>query len=160
VFRRQYVPTYLCAAITATTKEIDMTANATARPARTADAPLLRLALKFDALAAGGLGLALVALGAVLDSTLGLPTSLLLPVGAFLLGWAGVVLYVGTRPAINRTAAWTIVALNALWLLDSVLVLVAGWYDVTGMGIAFVIAQALAVAVLTELQFTGLKRSA
>jgi hypothetical protein len=154
------LPTYVCAATTATTKEIDMTANATTRPARTADAPLLRLALKLDALASGGLGLVLLALGAALDSTLGLDASLLLPVGAFLLGWAGVVLYIGTRPAINRTSAWTVVGLNALWLVDSVLVLIAGWYDVTGLGIAFVIAQALAVAVVTELQVIGLKRSA
>ena len=128
--------------------------------ARTTAAPLLRLALKLDGIASGAMGLLLVALGAVLDSVLGLPTSLLVPIGAFLVAYGGAVYYLGTRAVINRAVAWTVVLLNVLWVVDSVLLLVGDWYDVTGLGIAFVVAQALAVAAFAELQYLGLRRSA
>ena len=135
-----------------------MTAQTTT--ARTAAAPLLRLALKLDGIASGAMGLLLVALGAVLDSVLGLPTSLLLPIGAFLVAYGAAVYYLGTRTVINRAAAWGVVVLNVLWVVDSALLLVGDWYDVTGLGIAFVVAQALAVAAFAELQYLGLRRSA
>jgi hypothetical protein len=52
-----------------------------------------------------------------------------------------------------------VVACNAVWALDSVLLLVAGWSEPTLLGEVFVIGQAAVVALLAEAQFIGLRRS-
>jgi hypothetical protein len=54
---------------------------------------------------------------------------------------------------------FAIVACNALWALDSVLLLVTGWVEPTILGEVFVVGQATVVAVLAELEFIGLRRS-
>jgi hypothetical protein len=43
--------------------------------------------------------------------------------------------------------------------LDSVLLLFTGWVEPTGLGEVFVIAQAVVVAVVAELELVGLRRS-
>jgi hypothetical protein len=52
-----------------------------------------------------------------------------------------------------------IVAINALWVAASLGLLVSGVVAPTLLGYAFVIAQALAVALLAGLQFAGLRRT-
>jgi hypothetical protein len=47
-----------------------------------------------------------------------------------------------------------------LWIADSLLVLVGGWFQPSGLGIGFVLAQAVAVGIVTEMELIGLKRSA
>jgi hypothetical protein len=47
---------------------------------------------------------------------------------------------------------------NLLWTVGSVLLVALGWFSPTWLGTAFVLAQAAAVLLLTELQFTGLRR--
>ncbi len=49
---------------------------------------------------------------------------------------------------------------NAVWAADCVILLVSGWVAPTGLGYGFVIAQALVVALLAELQYFGLRRNA
>lgn len=48
--------------------------------------------------------------------------------------------------------------INALWVVASVVV--AAILPMTGLGVAFVLVQAAAVAVFAELQVVGLRRSA
>jgi hypothetical protein len=120
---------------------------------------LLRLALKLDAAASGALGALLVAAGSVLDDLLGLPLSLLLPVGLFLLAYAAFVWVVGTRPRISKTAAWAVVAANLVWVADSVALVATAWFPLTALGAAFVLAQAAAVFLFADLQFLGLRRA-
>ena len=48
---------------------------------------------------------------------------------------------------------------NALWVADSVLLLMSGWVAPTSAGYAFVIAQALVVLMYAEFQYVGLRRS-
>ncbi|MFP2901020.1 hypothetical protein [Corallococcus sp. 4LFB] len=50
------------------------------------------------------------------------------------------------------------VAVNALWVVDSVLLMTHGPTAPTGLGVAFVTAQALAVAVFAALEYAGLRR--
>jgi hypothetical protein len=126
---------------------------------------LLRLALKLDALASGALGvLILLAAGTVVGDgrpfvlLLGTPLALLVPAGLFLLTYAAFVWRVGTRGRINRTAAGSVVAVNVVWVLASVALLMAGWFPLTALGVAFVLAQAAAVALFVALQFLGLRR--
>jgi hypothetical protein len=119
---------------------------------------LLRPALKLDAAASGALGVLALAAGTVLDGLLGTPLALLVPVGLFLVVFAAFVWGVGARRRINRKAAWAVVAVNALWVLASVVVLLAGWFPLTVLGVAFVLAQAAAVFLFAYLQLLGLRR--
>ena len=120
---------------------------------------LLRLALKLDAVASGALGAILLVTATVLDDLLGIPLGLLVPVGLFLLAYAAFVWVVGSRPRINRKAAWTVVALNFVWVADSVVVVLAGPFPLTGLGVTFILAQAAAVVLFADLQFLGLRRA-
>jgi hypothetical protein len=119
----------------------------------------LRRVLKIDAVTSG-ISAALMLLTADEASKwLGLPVSLLVGAGLVLIPFAAFVFYVATRPIIARGAVWTVIALNVLWLIDSVLTIVAGWTQPTELGTAVVIAQAVGVAVLAELEYLGLKRA-
>lgn len=59
----------------------------------------------------------------------------------------------------QRPLVFAVVACNASWALDSVLLLFTGWIEPTLLGEVFVAGQAIIVAVLAELEFVGLRRS-
>jgi len=120
----------------------------------------LRRVLVLDAVISGATG-ALLALGAgTLDGLLGLPTILLREAGIVLLPFAAAVLWLATRATQPRGAVWTVVAINGAWAAASLLLLVSPWVAPTALGYAFVIAQALVVAVFAELQVMGLRGAA
>lgn len=124
---------------------------------------LLRLALKLDALVSGT-GAALILASMVVASQavtelVGMPSGLLWGLGLFFAAYATGVWLVGAPSAINRTAAWTVVGLNLLWTVDSVALVVLGWLPLTTLGAALVVAQAVAVLLLAELEWLGLRRS-
>jgi hypothetical protein len=52
-----------------------------------------------------------------------------------------------------------VVAVNALWVLASVALVAAGWFPLTSVGVAFVLALAAAVFLFADLQLLGLRRS-
>ncbi|HEY0858114.1 MAG TPA: hypothetical protein VGE16_13700 [Albitalea sp.] len=54
---------------------------------------------------------------------------------------------------------WTVIAINAVWIAESAWVSLGGSFAPNGLGHAFIAAQALAVFVLLDLQFIGLRRS-
>jgi hypothetical protein len=120
----------------------------------------LRRALMLDALASGATALLLIAAAGFLDALLGLPVALLRGAGLLLVPYVAFVAFVATRPRIEPAAVWVIVACNVLWVLASFLVLLSGKLAPTGLGIAFVVAQAIVVALLGELQVMGLRRPA
>lgn len=120
---------------------------------------LLRRSLYLDAVASGGLGLLLAAAGAMLDELLGIPAVALVPVGGFLVVYAAALWFVGSRPRVSRPAVWVVVVGNLLWVAASVVAVIAGWWSPTAAGTVFVLAQAVAVALFAELQFTGLRRA-
>jgi hypothetical protein len=122
-------------------------------------ATLLRLALRLDAAASGVLGLAFAAAAPVLDGLLGIPAGWLVGLGAFLVAYAGGLVWLAARRVIPAGLAWAVVAGNTVWVLHSVAVLLTDFFPLTGAGVAVVIAQAVAVVVLAELQFVGLRRA-
>ena len=69
-------------------------------------------------------------------------------------------LIVAARSETSRLTMFDIIGVNALWVAASVTLLVSGAVEPNLLGYAFVIAQALAVALLAELQFIGMRRSA
>ena len=119
---------------------------------------LLRLALLADAAASGAMGVLLAAAADPLAAWFGLPVALLREVGLPLIPYAGLLLYLASRQTTPRLPAQLIVAGNVLWVLGSAMLLMSGLVAPAALGTAFVIAQALIVAILAELQVMGLKR--
>jgi hypothetical protein len=120
---------------------------------------LLRQALLADAVTSGACGVLMLAGASLLEGMLGLPGTLLRGAGATLIPYAGLLAYLSTRDDLQRVVVWAVILGNAVWAADSLLLLVSGWVEPTRAGVAFVVFQALAVAMYAELQFVGLRRS-
>ena len=118
----------------------------------------LRRALILDALASGATALLMIAGAGLVESLLGLPAALLRGAGLVLVPYVAFVVYAGTRDIISRSAVWMIIVANMAWAAASALLLVSGWVAPAALGYAFVIAQAVVVALLGELQYMGLRR--
>lgn len=121
---------------------------------------LLRRALLLDAACSGAMGLLLAVAAAPLGWWFHLPEALLRESGFFLLAFAAALVWLGTRPAVPRWAVLGVVIGNALWAIDSVLLLLPGWIAPNWLGGGFILAQAAIVAALAELEYVGLQRSA
>lgn len=121
--------------------------------------PLLRAALKLDAVVTGANGAAYLAAAGPIGELLGLSETLLRATGAFLLAYAAVVWIVGSRPDIPRGPVYAIVAANAIWAIDSVVMAVAGWGDPATAGTVRILMQTVVVAAFAELQLTGLRQT-
>jgi hypothetical protein len=111
-----------------------------------------------DAVASGATALLLIAGAGLLESLTGLPAPLLRWAGLVLVPYVAFVAYAGTRAGVAHTTVRLIIAANALLAIASFLLLVSGWVAPTLLGYAFVIAQAVVVALLGELQYLGLRR--
>jgi len=91
-----------------------------------------------------------------LAPVLGLSAVVLEYAGIGLFPIAAFMLWVATRSPIPATGGWLIVIGNLAWVVGSAVVLFAS--SPTLLGYAFVIAQAVVVAALAELEFQGLRR--
>jgi hypothetical protein len=118
----------------------------------------IRYALIGDAVASGATGLIMVAGAGILTDLLNLPEELLRYAGMFLLPYAAIVAYFGTRPEVSGAAVW-IIAVNALWAIESIGLLISSWFAPTMLGYAFVIFQALVVLAFAEAQYLGLRHA-
>jgi len=120
---------------------------------------LLRRALQADAIFSGTSGV-LLALGAgEFAPLLNLPEALLREAGLFLIVYAAFVGWLGTRVSFPKILVAAVVAGNAAWTLSSIALMFSGAVSPNLMGEAVLAAQAIAVGVLAELQFLGLRRS-
>ena len=120
--------------------------------------PFLRQALFADAAVSGAAGVLMATGAPFLSRLLGLPADLLFWAGLALLPFVALLIAVARRGKASRLTLIDIIAINALWVAASFGLLVSGAVAPTMLGYAFVIAQALAVALLAELQFIGLRR--
>ena len=121
---------------------------------------LLRIALKLDAAVTGANGVAYLALAAPLSDLFGLDASFLRATGAFLILFAAFVFAVSRQQAIGRTASLAVIAANALWVIDSFVMLATGWQDPTTAGAVWIALQAVTVAAFAALQFAGRRKAA
>lgn len=135
-----------------------MESHAIATP-RHATGGLLRFALTLDGVATGANGVLYLAGAPLLDGWLGLPTEMLMAVGAFLIVYAALVLRLATRPAMPRAAVAAVIAANLLWAVDSLIALALDWFTPTTAGQVLIAVQAVLVAGLAALQYVGLKQS-
>ncbi len=114
---------------------------------------LLRPALVADAVVSAANGVAYLAAAGPIGDALGLSSGLLRGVGAFFLVWAVCVALVARTP--RRGAVTAVIVLNAVWVVDSLVVAAAGWGDPTTAGTVWIVLQALAVAGLAAAQAVG-----
>jgi hypothetical protein len=120
----------------------------------------LRRVLFVDAATCVAMGLLLLLAAGVLASLLSLPSMLLQYAGLSLLPIAAFMAWVATRSGLSRVAVWVIIAGNALWVVGSVvLLLVGGWVSPSLLGYVFVIAQAVTVVLLAEMEYVGLRKA-
>ena len=127
---------------------------------RQVDGRLLRFSLLADGASTAANALIYMAGAVVLDSWLGLPTGMLIAVGAALAVYGGLVLRLATRAAMPRVAVVGVIAANVLWVVDSFLALGLDWFTPTTAGEVVIAVQAVAVAALAALQYAGLRRAA
>lgn len=120
----------------------------------------LRRVLLADAAASAATGLLMLLGAGTLESLLNLPAALLKGAGAGLLPFAVFLAWLASRESTSRAAVWAVIAVNAVWVVDSFYLLLSGWVSPNAAGQAFIAVQALAVAVLAELEYFGLRRSA
>lgn len=115
--------------------------------------------LLLDAIISGATGLLMFGGAAVLGGILALPQPLLRYAGLSLLPFAAFVAYLAALDRPRRTAVWAVVAINALWALGSIGLLLGGSVTPNVLGYAFVVFQAVVVAAFGELQYFALRRA-
>ena len=119
----------------------------------------LRRAIQADAIFSGA-SAALLTLGAgTLAPLLNLPETLLLETGLFLIAYAALVGWLGTRPTMPKALVLIVIVGNAAWTLASIALLFSGAVTPNLLGEVSVAAQAIAVGALAELQYISLRRS-
>ena|SRR5215207_9617737 len=134
--------------------------NSQVSKAQTTRPVALRRALLLDARASGAMGALLLLDAGPLERLLGLPASLLSWVGALLIPFAGLLVWIASRTPAPHGAVGAIIGGNALWVIASVALLMSGWVAPTRLGVLFVLAQAAAVAAFAYLEYDGRRREA
>ena len=119
----------------------------------------LRRVLLLDAVSCGGMGLLLVTCNGLLSGLLSLPVGLLREAGVVLLPFALLLAFMSTRARLPRALVWAVIVVNAIWAIDSVVLLFTGWVQPNLLGYLFVAGQATFVAVIVELEYIGLRKS-
>jgi hypothetical protein len=120
----------------------------------------LRRVLLADAATCLAAGLLMAFGSGLLDQSMGLPPELSRYAGISLLPFAAFLVYLATRETLSPPVVWAVILLNALWTVDSILLLLSGWIEPTGLGYAFVLFQAFGVAMFAGLEYFGLRKSA
>jgi hypothetical protein len=122
-------------------------------------ASFLRTLLLVDLVATVGFALALLLGAGALDELLGASTGLLRGIGLALVPFAALQAYLVSRDQPPARAVTALIAGNALWAVASIAALIGLPLALTAVGTGFVIAQAVAVGALAELQTVGLRRA-
>lgn len=119
----------------------------------------LRRAILADAIFSG-LSAVLLTFGAgILAPLTNLPEAFLRETGLFLIAYAALVGWLGTRQSMPRALVVIVIAGNAAWTLASIALLFSGWVTPNLLGEVLVAAQAIAVGAFAELQYIGLRKS-
>ena len=119
----------------------------------------LRRVLIIDAASSAALGLLLLSAAPILSTILDLPVLLLQIAGGTLLPFAVFVACSARRTERSRTGVWGGVVCNALWVIDTVALLLSGQVQPTTSGTVFLVGQALFVALMAELELIAVRRS-
>jgi len=119
----------------------------------------LRRAILADAIFSGASALLLTFGAGALALLLNLPEALLRETGLFLIAYAALVGWLGTRQSMPKALVVIVIAGNAAWTIASIALLFSGAVTPNLLGEAAVAIQAIAVGAFAELQYIGLRRS-
>src|SRR6266516_4869672 len=119
----------------------------------------LRRAIRADAIFSGASAVLLTLGAGTLAPLLNLPEALLLETGLFLIAYAALVGWLGTRPAMPKALVLIVIVGNAAWTLASIALLFSGAVSPNLLGEIAVVAQAIATGVFAELQYIGMRKS-
>jgi CHASE2 domain-containing sensor protein len=119
----------------------------------------LRRAILADAVFSGASALLLTFGAGMLAPRLNLPEVLPRETGLFLIAYAALVGWLGTRQSMPKALVLIVVAGNAAWTIASLALLVSGAVAPNLLGEAFVVMQAIVTGAFAELQYIGLRRS-
>jgi hypothetical protein len=76
------------------------------------------------------------------------------------LPFAAFVGYLALSSNPSRAGVWAVIALNGIWAVASIVLLFTGWIVPHALGVAFIVGQALIVALIGEFEYLGLRKSA
>jgi hypothetical protein len=119
----------------------------------------LSRALLADAIFSGVSAIGLTLGAGLLAPFLSLPEALLRETGLFLIAYAALVGWLGTRSSVPKALVLVLIAGNAAWTLASIALLFSGAVAPNLLGEIVVVAQAVATGVFAELQYIGQRRS-
>jgi hypothetical protein len=119
----------------------------------------LQRALLADAVMSGAMGMLLAIAATPLSGLFALPEALVRETGLLLIPYALMVGYLGLRTRLSATIVAIVIGGNALWALTSFALLFGHLVSPNLLGEAFIAMQALAVGVIAELQYIGLRKS-
>jgi hypothetical protein len=121
--------------------------------------PLLRFALRLDAVASATVGV-LTLIGAnPVSSWVGAPGAAVVVVGAFMLVYGAAIGWLSTYRRLDIRLVWAVIVGNLVWVVGSVLLTTSDWLSPATLGLVLLLGQALAVAVFAQLQYLGLRQS-
>jgi hypothetical protein len=125
----------------------------------TTTSKLLRQAMLLDGVATLPSGVLIAALAGVLAGPVGIPTGVLLGAGLFFVAWGALVLFLGTRPVVDRTGARVVGIVNLVCAVDGLVVVLAGIGGLTTLGAVLLVALSAVVLGLGAFQLTASRGS-
>ena len=123
----------------------------------TSNPQFLRNVLLLDAATCVVTGVVMAAGSDSIAGLTGLSPSLLTVAGFALLPIAAFIGFVATRSATWPAGVWLVILGNVGWIAGCLAVAFGGVTGANALGVGFVLAQAAIVAVLAELEYTGLR---
>jgi len=120
----------------------------------------LKNVLLINAISSGVTGLILAAFSGIVASIFEVTATIpFVAVGLFLVFFAMLVFYASTRRVTNRNMVLSIVFLDTLWVVCSLLIVVLHLFDVSFLGYLLISGVAAWVALMAYLQFLELRKS-
>ena len=119
----------------------------------------LSRALLADAVFSGLSAIGLTLGAGLFAGLFNLPEVFLRETGLFLIAYAALVGWLGTRQAVAKPLVLLVIIGNAAWTLASIALLFSGAVSPNVLGTITVVAQAIATGVFAELQYIGLRKS-
>nr|MBF0683576.1 hypothetical protein [Pseudomonas sp.] len=119
----------------------------------------LRRVLLVDAVLAGGAGVLMAALAAQLQPWLMLPATPMLAAGLGFIAFAVFAAMVARNRTPSRTAVWAVILINAVGAIECAALLMTNMVTPSALGVAFVLALMLVMAVFALLEYAGLRQS-
>jgi hypothetical protein len=119
----------------------------------------LRRALIADAIFSGVAAIGFTLGAGPFASLFNMPEAFLREVGLFLIAYAALVGWLGTRQAVQKLLVMVPIIGNAAWTFASIALLFSGAVAPNVLGMVMVVAQAIATGVFAELQYIGLRKS-